>query len=182
MKTLSKLYSIKMKKYILLSAVSLLSLGAISSCSNSTTDPGGYTDNDTYPQMKDITASFSSANSYAIYQSITIPSTDVVLVYRNVNSNTSGTTPVWQLLPKTEYLNNNRELDYNFVFNTQQVQVTTSANFEQNTMTTAEKNTYLNNQTFRIVLVPASSAKSAQVNFKDYNSVVRFYNLKETQK
>jgi hypothetical protein len=51
-------------------------------------------------------------------------------------------------------------------------------------MTTAEKNTYLNNQTFRIVLVPASrasrtSAAAPKVNYEDYNAVVKYYNLKE---
>ena len=48
-------------------------------------------------------------------------------------------------------------------------------------MTNEEKSAYLNNQTFRIVLVPASRAGRAasNVNFEDYNAVVKYYNLKE---
>lgn len=138
-------------------------------------------DNDTYSVMKDITGTFGVSNNYAINQDITIQNTDVVLVYRNVNSNLNNSTPIWQLLPKTYFLGNNREFDYNFVFDTKRVQVTTDPNFDYNTMTPEEKATYLNNQTFRIVLVPASKANrtSAKVDYEDYNAVVKYYNLKE---
>lgn len=139
-------------------------------------------DNDTYSVMKDITGTFGVSDKYAINQDITIQNTDVVVVYRNVNSNSNNNTPSWQLLPKTYYLTtDNRELDYNFVFNTQSVKITTEANFDQSTMTPQEKATYLNNQTFRIVLVPASKANrtSAKVDYEDYNAVVKYYNLKE---
>ena len=57
-------------------------------------------DNDTYPVMKDVTGTFSSTNNYALDQAIDIPSSDVVLVYRNINSNSSASA-IWQLLPKT---------------------------------------------------------------------------------
>ena len=48
-------------------------------------------------------------------------------------------------------------------------------------MTSTERATYLNNQTFRIVLVPASRANRtvSQVNYEDYNAVVKYFNLKE---
>ncbi|MBS1573249.1 MAG: hypothetical protein JST62_12705 [Bacteroidetes bacterium] len=165
-----------MKKYFFLSALAVFSLSTIVSCER-TTDVVQAQDNDTYSQMKDVTGTLNATNSYTISQNISILSTDVVLVYRNINSNTNG-GKVWQLLPKTSYLSGGRELDYNFLFNTQKVEIFTEANFDQSTMTSTEKDTYLNNQTFRIVLVPASN-KNANVDYNDYNAVVKYFNLKE---
>lgn len=165
-----------MKKYFLLSALAVLSLATVVSCER-TTDYVQNQDNDTYSQMKDVIGTLNNANGYTISQSISILNSDVVLVYRNINSNTSG-GKVWQLLPKTSYLSGGRELDYNFLFNTNLVEIFSEANFDQATMTSAEQNTYLNNQMFRIVLVPASG-KNANVDFNDYNAVVKYFNLKE---
>ena len=165
-----------MKKYFLLSAISVMSLATMVSCER-TTDNVQTIDKDTYSQMKDVVGTFNAGNGYSLSQNISILNTDVVLVYRNTNSNTSG-GKVWQLLPKTSYLSGSRELDYNFLFNTSMVQVFTEANFNQASMSVAEQNTYLNNQMFRIVLVPASG-KNANVDYNDYNAVVKYFNLKE---
>lgn len=172
-----------MKKYFTLMVLAIFGGLFMMSCERVIDNTVVQQDNDTYPQMKDVTGTFSNTNNYALDQAINIPSSDVVLVYRNVNSNTSSGA-VWQLIPKTFFLSNNRELDYNFVFNTQRVQVTTEANFDQATMVPDEKATYLNNQTFRIVLVPASRAArvasgAAKVDYNDYNAVVKYFNLTE---
>lgn len=167
-----------MKKYFLLSAISVLSLGTLHSCVDRTDDNVQYTDNDTYAVMRDITGSLTAANNYKITQTINIPATDVVLVYRNVNSNTS-TGAVWQQIPKTEFLSSGRELDYNFLFNSSAVEIFTEANFDQSTMTGNEPATYLQNQRFRIVLVPASQGKVGGLDYSDYNAVIKFYNLKD---
>ena len=134
-------------------------------------------DSDTYSKMRDVSGSFNSGNSFALNVPITIQSTDVVLVYRN-DSN------VWQPIPKNYYLDDvanlpvGRELEYNFVFDKSQVQIRTESNFNQATqISNAEAAQYLNNQTFRVVLVPASSAKTTAVDLKDYNAVVKYYNL-----
>ncbi|HAI80078.1 MAG TPA: hypothetical protein DCL65_03485, partial [Chryseobacterium sp.] len=74
-------------------------------------------------------------------------------------------------------LSNGRELDYNFLFDTANIEIYTEANFDQATFTAAEATQYLNNQRFRIVLVPASQGKNAGVNYSDYNSVIKFYNI-----
>lgn len=135
-------------------------------------------DYDTYSQMRDITGSLNSSNNYAINVPINISNTDVVLVYRKVEG-------VWQALPKNYYLNDvnglpfGRELEYNFVFDTQTVQIRTESNFNQTTeISASENNQYLANQTFRVVLVPASAAKmSNSVDLTDYNAVVKYFNL-----
>jgi hypothetical protein len=169
-----------MKKYFTLMILAVLGGLFVMSCDR--TDTVVTEDNDTYPVMKDVTGTFTNGNTYTLSQSLNIANSDVVLVYRNYNSNTSNSA-VWQLIPKTYYLSGGNELDYNFLFDASKVEIYTEANFDQTTMTTAEKNTYLNNQTFRIVLVPASRASrtsaAAPVNYEDYNAVVKYYNLKE---
>lgn len=164
----------KMKNYFTILLMAIFGFLAVS-CTDRN-DEVLVDDNDTYPMMRDITGTFNSGNSYTISQGINIASTDVVLVYRNINSGSSGTA-VWQLLPKTEYLSNGRELDYNFLFDTANIEIYTEANFDQATFTAAEATQYLNNQRFRIVLVPASQGKNADVNYSDYNSVIKFYNI-----
>jgi len=164
-----------MKKFfpiLLLAFVSLF----IFSCDNNDDVVG---DGDTYSQMRDVTGSFTSANSYAFTQGINIESTDVVLVYRK-----EGTA--WQQLPYTWYLDSStstsaRKFDYNFVFDSQNVQIRIdNPNFNLSPVSSTEVGNYLNNQTFRIVLVPASSGKT-NIDYSDYNAVVKYYNLDESK-
>lgn len=142
-------------------------------------------DNDTYSQMRDVTGSFTSGNTYAFTQGIAIEQTDVVLVYRKAGN-------AWQQIPKTVYLDTAtspaaRKFDYNFVFDSQNVQIRIDdQNFNLGTgLSTQEIANYLSNQTFRIVLVPASQSKSASknagVDYSDYNAVVKYFNLDETK-
>ena len=117
-----------MKKYFTLMVLAIFGGLLMMSCEMNEVVDRDIQDNDTYPVMKDVTGTFSSTNNYALDQAIDIPSSDVVLVYRNINSNSSASA-IWQLLPKTFYLSDNRELDYNFIFDTKRVQVRTEANF-----------------------------------------------------
>ncbi|KQT21854.1 hypothetical protein ASG31_00465 [Chryseobacterium sp. Leaf404] len=130
-------------------------------------------------RMRDVSGTLTAANTYSINTGINILSTDVVLVYRNYNSNLAGSSPVWQLLPKTYYLSGGRELDFNFLFDQSNVEIFSEANFDQATMSAAEAAEYKTNQSFRIVLVPADPAKhsSPPVDYQDYNAVVKYYNL-----
>lgn len=163
-----------MKKYFTILLLAIFGFVAVSCDDNRNDNVVG--DGDTYPVMKDVTGTLNSGNNYTLSQGINIASSDVVLVYRDINSNTSSSA-VWQLLPKTEYLSGGRELDYNFLFDAANVEIYTEANFDQATFTTAEANQYLNNQRFRIVLVPASAGKNTNVNYSDYQSVIKYYNI-----
>jgi hypothetical protein len=49
--------------------------------------------------------------------------------------------------------------------------------FDQATMTSSEMSTYLNSQTFRVVLVPQVAKNSSTVDTSDYNAVIKYYNL-----
>ncbi|WBV59711.1 hypothetical protein PFY12_11650 [Chryseobacterium camelliae] len=169
-----------MKKFFPLLLIAFVSL-FIFSCDDNDND--SFVDNDTYSQMRDVTGSFTNANNYAFTQGINIQSTDVVLVYRYLGDS-------WQLIPKMMYLPDvtgmplNREFQYNFVFDSQNVQISVDdENFSLATgLTSAEANQYLNNQRFRIVLVPASPAKGgATVDYNDYNAVIKYYNLDESK-
>lgn len=133
-------------------------------------------DNPYTPLMLDVNANLTLANDFTVLQGVTLNSTDVVLVYRNINSN-STSAAAWQLLPKTEFLSNGRELDYNFLFNTQNVEIYTEANFDQTLLTANEAAQYLMNQRFRIVIVPAKQGKNANLKYEDYQSVIKFYNI-----
>jgi len=156
----------------------------IYSCDN---DDEIVVDNTVYAQVRDVTGTFNSGNTFKISQGLDIPTTTTVLVYRNVGSG-SGANAVWQLIPKTYFLDDNiafpanRELDYNFDFTTQDVEIRTEANFNQATQITgAETTQYLVNQTFRIVLIPGMSAKnSSSVDHNNYNAVVKYYNLNDS--
>ncbi len=137
-------------------------------------------DFDTYSQSRDVVGSFTSANNYAFSQGINIQGTDVVLVYRSAGG-------AWQQIPKTTYLDTPsataRKFDYNFVFDSQEVQIRIDDNnFSLSSMSAGEVNQYLQNQRFRIVLVPASQSKSTNsVDHSDYNAVVKYYHIDESK-
>jgi hypothetical protein len=170
----------KMKKilpFLLLAFVTLF----VFSCDDNNDNVVG--DGDTYSRMRDITGSFNNSNGYGFTQGINIEQTDVVLVYRAAGN-------AWQQIPKSVYMPNvsgqptNRVFDYNFVFDSQNVQIRIDdENFNLDTqMTSDERADYMNNQRFRIVLVPAAASKNAAtVDTSDYNAVVKYYNLDETK-
>jgi len=171
----------KILPFILLAGIGFLSF----SCDNK---DDVVVQNTVNAQMKDVTGTFNSNNNFAFKQDIAIQNTDVVLVYRNDGG-------VWQQIPKTVVLGNvagmptNRVFEYNFVFDTKTVQIRVeNENFDLTTGTTSEeKSNWLNSQRFRIVLVPAVSGnnlKSANatppVDYSDYNAVVKYYNLNDS--
>lgn len=162
-----------MKKYFSILLLAIFGFMAFS-CDDDRNDNVIVDDYDTYPVMADITGSFNANNSYTIQEGITLGSNDVVLVYRQ--SGTDNGAPIWQQIPKTLYLNEG-ELDYNFDFTRSDVQIYAEGTINFPAQSAAFSSAYLNNQRFRIVLVPASQATSATVNYSDYDSVIRFYNI-----
>ncbi|MCJ7934561.1 MAG: hypothetical protein MUW56_13255 [Chryseobacterium sp.] len=169
----------KILPFILLSGIGFLAY----SCDNK---DDVVVQNTVDSQMKDVTGTFNSGNTYAFKQGIKINSTDVVLVYRDAGG-------AWQQIPKSVYLADvpnmptNRVFDYNFVFDSQNVQIRIDdANFNLATgMTSTEAGQYLNNQRFRIVLLPANPGNNLKtatppVDYSDYNAVVKYYNLNDS--
>ena len=169
-----------MKKFISLLSFVLLAMFFVG-CN----DDDNYVDTDTYPVVIDIRENFVNSTDtnttnylYGVYKefSSSLANSDVVLIYRQ---DTSSGTAVWKLLPKTYYLTQGA-LDYYFDFTTNDIQIYADAEFNMTSQDTTFKNTYLNNQTFRVVFVPASFGKNSNVDLEDYNSVVKFYSIDDS--
>jgi hypothetical protein len=98
---------------------------------------------------------------------------ETVLVYRLtglINSN----TPIWQLIPRTIYFSNGDELDYDYDFSKVDFIITARGNY--NLLNTPS---YINNQTFRVVIIPSNLA--AAVNKNNYNEVMSVLKISENQ-
>ncbi|MEN2403127.1 hypothetical protein GKZ90_0025290 [Flavobacterium sp. MC2016-06] len=164
-----------MKKILTLFAV--VGLAVFSSCSNDDVD------NDTISEvfeLQNISFDFNNTDGYNIYQKLnpTIFDSDNILIYRLAGTIDSN-TPIWQLIPRTLYLPNSRELDYDYDFSKEDFTIYARANYDLET--TPE---FLDNQTFRIVIVPgAFSGTGKSVNkedYSDYNAVIKKYKIDDS--
>lgn len=166
-----------MKKYLLLLIAGVFSL-LMFSCSD---DRDGYVENtDTYPVVLDINNanfSYNETMGYNITREFNSPlvQTDVVLIYRKAGTTNDGST-VWQQIPRTLYLDNGRELDYDFDFSRHDVAIYASGNYN-----VEETPAFLQNQTFRVVLVPASQGGKSNVDTSSYESVIKHYNIDDSK-
>jgi len=151
------------------------------SCDNND-DEVQYVDNDTYSGVLELTRSFqynSAEQVHFINQQISqfgMLDSDVALVYRL--KAVSGGNDVWEQIPKTIYLSNGEEVDYDFDFTKNDVQIYVNGTYDVTTTPA-----FYNNQTFRIVLVPAGYLKgtSAPVDYSDYNAVIKYYNINDSK-
>lgn len=136
-------------------------------------------DYDTYPVVYDIrNVNFEPINGvFTISRTFTNPmfDSDVLLVYIQ-NGATSDGYPIWQQIPITYYLGDGNEVDYNFDFTMYDVAIYAGGTFN------LAGTQYVNNQTFRLVFVPASFGKNNdnQVDYSNYESVINYYNIDDT--
>lgn len=168
-----------MKKYLSLFLLGLFSL-VLWSCSNDDNNGG---DGDTYSVVYDMTDSFvvnsdgSTKTIGGTFGSL-LPESDVVLVYRQ--QAVDGGNIVWRQLPITYYLNEG-ELDYTFDFTRADVQISVDGTMDFRNQNSNFIGSYLNNQKFRVVIVPASfGGKNAKVDYSDYNSVIKHFNIDDS--
>lgn len=139
-------------------------------------------DNDTYSRVFDVgnvnfTPDNSSVSSYAYFGNLPtyFLSSDALLIYRRTGN--SGSNAVWQLLPTTDFLAQG-ELNYYFDYTVNDYKITADADFDLSIQNTAFKNQYLNGQTFRVLLIPASFKTT--VDLKDYNAVIKAYGIDDS--
>lgn len=163
-----------MKKLISLLFLSLLAFFVIS-CDN---DDDTYVDNDTYPVVLNISNenfTWDSNLGYNISKtfSSSLGSADMVLIYRQ--NGTSEGNPIWQQIPRTLYVTQG-ELDYDFDFTVNDIVIYAGGTYDLSTTPQ-----YLNNQTFRVVLIPASQGKNANVDYSDYNSVIKYFKIDDSK-
>ena len=156
--------------------VASFSTMTITSC---TTDDDNYQyqDNDTIAEVYDITnVNFSYDNSIGYYFkssfSPALYSSDMVLVYQKTA--TDNGKNVWTLIPRTIYLSDGNEVDYTFDFTTNDIQIYAGGTFD------LANTTYVKNQTFRILIVPAVQGKTQNaVDFSNYDEVIKHFNIND---
>ena len=134
-------------------------------------------DNDTISEVFERTRSFNASNNYSTTISLGTPiySSDMILVYHLYD--VDGGNDVWRLMPQTYYFSNGDELDYNFYFTINEVNIFLDANFPLSSLSSV----WTQNQTFRIVIIPGylSNRMANPVDFNDYNAVIEYYNIND---
>jgi hypothetical protein len=126
-------------------------------------------------ELKNVNFTLNSTNEFTIFRDLNpmIFASDNILIYR-MSGLINPTTPIWQLIPRTLYLPQG-ELDYDFDFSKQDFTIYADGTY--NLTLTPQ---FLNNQTFRIVIIPGYFSRStAVVDFNDYNAVIKHFNIND---
>ncbi|WP_264536848.1 hypothetical protein [Flavobacterium sp. N1736] len=136
-----------MKKIFILFA--LVGLVAFSSCEGPEGPQGPEGPVAEVFELNNISFSYNNTDGYNIYQKLTpvIFSSDVVLIYR-LTGTIDANTPIWQQIPRTVYTSRG-DFDYDFDFSREDFTIYAGGNYDL-----ALTPEYINNQTFRIVIVP----------------------------
>ncbi len=148
-------------------------------------DDDNYVDNDTYAAVYDlenVSFAYNATDGWNIYQAFngSLYDSDVVLIFRQTG--TSNGNPIWQQIPRTLYLTEG-ELDYDFDFTINDFYIYAGGTIDFASQTQSFKDAYLNNQTFRVVLVPASFGKNTNttdITKLSYEEVIKKYNIDDS--
>ncbi|KRD58460.1 hypothetical protein ASE40_19225 [Flavobacterium sp. Root935] len=165
-----------MKKILTLFAV--VGLIAFSSCEGPEGPPGQDGLTGEAFEILNTNFSFNATDGYFIsgtFQSKVggdLFDDETVLIYR-LKGTIDAQTPIWQLIPTTLYFNNGDEITYDYDFSRKDFQIYAGANYDL-----AETPSYVNNQSFRIVIIPSALAKT--VNKNNFNDVMSVLKLKES--
>lgn len=128
--------------------------------------------------LRNVNFSYNATDGWTYGQSFKNPllDQDYVVIFRQTG--TSGNTPVWQQIPRTLYLDQG-ELDYDFDFSKNDFMIYAGGTYDLSTTPQ-----YLNNQTFRVVLVPAVYGKNAtleDLKKLSYEEIIAKYNIDESK-
>ena len=124
----------------------------------------------------DITTDFNSGNDYSAlvtysdFTDVEVFESDLVLVYLRVGQDGEADgEPVylWRLLPQTYYVDGGT-MQYNYDYTYFDVNIFLDADVERSTLGSA----FLDNQVFRVAIVPAEFAQTTGVDVTDYNAVM----------
>ncbi|MDD3005096.1 hypothetical protein [Flavobacterium sp.] len=165
-----------MKRIFLLLAV--IGLTTLSSCEGDTGPQGPQgppgIESEVF-ELQNVNFQLDQNNEYTIFQQLNpvIFDSDNILIYR-MSGIINAQTPIWQLIPRTLYLNEG-ELDYDFDFS--RVDFTIYAGGTYNLALTPQ---FINNQTFRIVIVPGYFSKDSNLDLNDYHAVIDYFNINDT--
>ena len=121
---------------------------------------------------------FTQANNYSEFQEIPndifIDESDLILVYRQ-NGEDTNSGDVWQLLPQNFFLDEGT-LQYNFNHTRNDVEIVMDSNFDINTISNQSRESFLEDQIFRIAVVPgAFSNQNAKIlsDFYEYDVIAK---------
>ncbi|PIE50856.1 MAG: hypothetical protein CSA38_01040 [Flavobacteriales bacterium] len=142
-------------------------------------DRDSYIDNDTIAtvyDLRNINFTYTNSDGWTIYKEFLNPlvGSDMLLIYRMSDTTNNG-SPVWQQIPRTLYLSQG-ELDYDFDFSRDDIRIMAGGNYDISTTPA-----FLENQTFRIVIVPGSTTGTSRMDFSDYEAVAEHFNLKNVK-
>ena len=165
-----------MKKITLVLA--FIGMIALSGCTVNEVVERDINDNDTVSEVFELrNVNFVQINPgfYEIYRSLNpnILSSDQILIYR-MSGTVNPSTPIWQLIPRTFYFNNNEYIDFDFDFSRVDFTITASGNFTLNNITSP----YLTDETFRIVIIPGYF--SGRIDYSNYDEVMNFIGKTES--
>ena len=130
-------------------------------------------------ELLNVNFTLNAQNEYTIYRTLNpvIYDSDNILIYR-LSGTIDAQTPIWQLIPRTLFLPEG-ELDYDFDFSSEDFTIYAGGNY--NIATTPS---YINGQTFRIVIIPgafSNKGNAAAVDYNDYNAVIQAYQIDDTK-
>lgn len=97
---------------------------------------------------------------------------DMVLVYRRAG--VSNGNDIWESLPKTYYFDNGQELDFNFDFTVQDIVI--NLGYTDTSVLTPQ---YINNQIFRVVIIPGNLTNKNSIDLTDYHAVIKAYGIND---
>ncbi|MFH6997127.1 hypothetical protein ACHRVZ_04285 [Flavobacterium sp. FlaQc-57] len=166
-----------MKKILTLFAV--VGLFAFSSCEGPEGPPGQDALMPEAFEIKNVNLGKFADNEYNLKSTFQFEvggplfDDETVLIYR-LTGTIDSSTPIWQLIPNTVYFDNGTRLSYDFDFSKIDFVITAKGNY--NLSSTPG---YINNQTFRVVIVPSKLA--ASVNKNNYLEVMAAAKLSESQ-
>ncbi|MGQ7946870.1 hypothetical protein [Flavobacterium sp. WC2509] len=130
-------------------------------------------------ELRNVNFSLDNVDGYIIYQKLdpVLYDGDVILIYRLAGTIDSA-TPIWQPIPRTLYLSQG-ELDYDFDFSKKDFTI-----YAGGTYNLALTPSFINGQTFRIVIVPGDltgKSTAKKVNLSDYDAVIKAYNIDDSK-
>lgn len=165
-----------MKRIVLFLAV--IGLTTLSSCDGDTgpQGPQGVSgiESEVF-ELQNINFQLNQNNEYTIFQNLNpvILDSDNILIYR-MSGTINSQTPIWQLIPRTLFLDEG-ELDYDFDFS--RVDFTIYAGGTYNLALTPQ---FIQNQTFRIVIIPGYFSKGNNVDLNNYDAVIDYFNINDS--
>jgi hypothetical protein len=177
-----------LNKYImkrLLFLLSIIAIIAFQSCTGPA-GPPGRDGQDGQPgllsevfELRNVNFFLDKNNGYTIYQKLTpkIFDSDVILIYR-LTGTIDANTPIWQQIPRTLFIKDVGELDYDFDFSKEDFTIYAGGTY--NLATTPQ---FINGQTFRIVIVPGafSNKSSKKIDYSNYNEVIKTLGIDDSR-